>query len=150
MSYFKNNIEVFLLPIIEEKFNSQTPFSAYDITVKAREVYPTFSITHEDVRGYVHDFMVNSDWISEQKNNYILYSPPKTIPGVSSDPESSWIQEYAYLDGCEIFILVTDDSIYLFDQFPYDEYKNLTGAFSAGTYFNSFIRNKYTYHKISR
>lgn len=88
MSYFKNNIEVFLLPIIEEKFNSQTPFSAYDITQAARLVYPTSSIIHEDVREYVHDWMENSNWDSEDKNNYILYSPPK-IPGVSSDPESS-------------------------------------------------------------
>jgi hypothetical protein len=149
MSYFKNNIEVFLLPIIKEKFNSQIPFSAHDITTKARLVYPTYSILHEDVREYVHDWMENSNWDSEDKNNYIYYSPPK-IPGVSSDPESSWVEEYSYLQNSEVFILVTDNSIYLFDQFPFSEYRNLVNATSAGKYFNDYIRNNYTYHKISR
>lgn len=150
MSYFKNNIEVFLLPIIEEKFNSLTPFSAHDITVAARDVYPTFPIRHEDVRRYVHDWMINSNWISKQENDYIIYSPPKSMPGVSVDPNSSWVVEYSYLEESQVFILVTSDSIYLFDKFPDNEYENLVAEHSAGKYFNEHIRNKYTYHKISR
>lgn len=75
---------------------------------------------------------------------------PHVVPGLSVDPDSTWIVEYTYLADAELFVLVTDKQVYLFDKFPLHEYINLIRAESAGKYFNENIRDEYTFTKVSR
>lgn len=47
----------------------------------------------------------------------------------------------------ELEIQFTDGTVYTYENVPYDVFQELTEAPSAGAYFNSDIRNAYSYRR---
>lgn len=62
---------------------------------------------------------------------------------------SSVIRGHSYdREARRLYITFTTGKLYTYEEVPPSVYLDFTAAFSKGTYFNKFIKDRYRYHEI--